>query len=133
MLQRPVVANAFKSKNGFKILYTQISWGTLSTQREDDNRVRRGEDAAKGATVIFWRLAGGEEEELLALRVLLFDLVAIFFEEGKNHCVEDILSLAPELHLEGKWTTNGRRIDADFNGNSTRHHSNTLHCHTQGH
>jgi len=46
------------------------------TQREDDKRVRRGTDAAKGATVIFWRLAGGEEEELLALRVLL--LVAIF-------------------------------------------------------
>ena len=78
MLQRPTVANAFKSKNGFKILYTQISWGTLSTQREEDKRVRRGKDAAKGATVIFWRLAGGEEEELLALRVLLFVLVAIF-------------------------------------------------------
>ena len=73
------MANAFKSKNGFKILYTQISWGTLSTQREEDKRVLRGKDAAKGATVIFWRLAGGEEEELLALRVLLFVLVAIFF------------------------------------------------------
>ena len=90
------MANAFKSKNGFKILYTQISWGTLSTHREDDNRVRRGKDAAKGATVIFWRLAGGEEEELLALRVLLFDLVAIFFEEKAKITVEDILSLAPE-------------------------------------
>ena len=81
MLQRPAVANAVKSKNGFKILDTQISWGTLSTQREEDKRVRRGIDAAKGSTVIFWRLAGGKEEELLALRVLLFDLVAIFFEE----------------------------------------------------
>ena len=89
------MANAFKSKNGFKILYTQISWGTLSTQREDDKRVRREKDAAKGVTVIFWRLAGGEEEELLALRVLLFEVVAIFFEEGKI-TVEDILSLAPE-------------------------------------
>ena len=79
MLQRPAVANAFKSKNGFKILYTQISWGTLWTHREEDKIVRRGKDAAKGATVIFWRLAGGEEEELLALRVLLFVLVAIFF------------------------------------------------------
>ena len=78
VLLRPTVANAFKSKNGFKILYTQISWGTLWTQREEDKRVRRGKDAAKGATVIFWRLAGGEEVELLALRVLLFDLVAIF-------------------------------------------------------
>jgi hypothetical protein len=49
------------------------------THREEDNRVRRGNDAAKGATVIFWRLAGGDEEELLALRVLLVDFVAIFF------------------------------------------------------
>jgi hypothetical protein len=64
-------------------LYTQISWGTFWTHWEDDNKVRRGKDAAKGATVIFWRLAGGDEEELLALRVLLFDLVAIFFEEAK--------------------------------------------------
>jgi hypothetical protein len=78
------VDNAFKSKNGCKILYTQISWGTLLTQREEDNKVRRGKAAAKGATVIFWRFGGGEEEELLALRVLLFDLVAIFFcEEAK--------------------------------------------------
>ena len=90
------MANAFKSKNGFKILYTQISWGTLWTQREEDKRVRRGKDAAKGATVIFWRLAGGEEEELLALRVLLFVFVAIFFEEKAKIPVEDILSLAPE-------------------------------------
>ena len=77
MLQRPTVANPFKSKNGFKILYTQISWGTLLTHREEDKRVRRGKDAAKGATVIFCRLAGGDGEELLALRVLLLDLVAI--------------------------------------------------------
>ena len=77
------MANAVKSKNGFKILYTQISWGTLWTHREEDKRVRRGKDATKGTTVIFWRLAGGEEEELLALRVLLFDLVAIFFGEVK--------------------------------------------------
>ena len=125
MLQRPTVANAFKSKNGFKILYTQISWGTLSTHREEDNRVRRGKDAAKGTTVIFWRLAGGDEEELLALRVLLFDLVAIFFEEGIKITVEDILSLAPEY--SGKWKTDGRRINAEFNGISTRHYSNTLH------
>ena len=40
--------------------------------------VRRGKVAAKGATVIFCRLAGGEEEEQLALRVLLLDLDAIF-------------------------------------------------------
>ena len=45
--------------------------------------MRRGKVAAKGATVIFWRLGGGDEEELLALRVLLFDLDAIFFEEAK--------------------------------------------------
>jgi len=48
------------------------------TQREEDKRVRRGKVAAKGATVIFRRLGGGDEEELLALRVLLFDFVAIF-------------------------------------------------------
>jgi hypothetical protein len=77
VLQRPTVDNAFKSKNGFKILYTQISWGTLLTQREEDKRVRRGNAAAKGATVIFWRLAGGEEDELLAPQDLLFDLEAI--------------------------------------------------------
>jgi hypothetical protein len=77
VLQRPTVDNAFKSKNGCKILYTQISWGTLLTQREEDNRVRRGKAAAKGATVIFWRFGGGAVDELLALRVLLFDLVAI--------------------------------------------------------
>ena len=50
------------------------------TQREDDKRVRRGKDAAKGATVIFWRFGGGAVDELLALRVLLFDLVAIFLK-----------------------------------------------------
>ena len=73
------------------------------THREEDNRVRRGKDAAKGATVIFWRFGGGEEEELLALRVLLFDLhcvVAIFFEEAK---ITRTLSLAPEYILDGKW------------------------------
>jgi hypothetical protein len=63
------------------------------THREEDKRVRRGKAAAKGATVIFWRFAGGDEEELLALRVLLLDLVAIFFAV-KN--LEDTLSLAPE-------------------------------------
>jgi len=65
------VDNTFKSKNGCNILDVQTWKGTLLTQREDDKRVRRGTDAAKGATVIFWRLAGGEEEELLELRVLL--------------------------------------------------------------
>jgi hypothetical protein len=50
----------------------------LLTHREEDKRVRRGNVAAKGATVIFWRLAGGDEEELLALRVLLLEFVAIF-------------------------------------------------------
>jgi signal transduction histidine kinase len=47
------------------------------THREEDKRVRRGKDAAKGATVIFWRLAGGAVDALLALRVLLLDFVAI--------------------------------------------------------
>ena len=45
--------------------------------------MRRGKAAVKGATVIFWRLGGGAEDELRALRVLLFDLDAIFFEEAK--------------------------------------------------
>ena len=84
-------------------MYTQISWGNLLTQREEDNRVRRGNVAAKGATVIFWRLAGGAEEELLALRVLLFDLVAIFFEEAKMRA-EDFVA-GPRIHFGGKWTT----------------------------
>jgi hypothetical protein len=66
------------------------------THREEDKRVRRGKAAAKGATVIFWRLAGGEEDALLALRVLLFDLVAIFFEEAK---------MRRTLSLKLKWTT----------------------------
>jgi len=51
----------------------------LVTHREEDKKVLRGKAAAKGATVIFWRLAGGAEDALLALRVLLLDLVAIFF------------------------------------------------------
>ena len=73
--------------------------------------MRRGKVAAKGATVIFWRLAGGEEEELLALRVLLFDLVAIFFEEAKISW--RTLSLAPEYILDGngqRWSTYRRLI-----------------------
>jgi len=53
------------------------------TQGEED-KSRRGYVAAKGATVIFWRLVGGDEEELLALRFLRLDLVAIFFGEAKN-------------------------------------------------
>jgi hypothetical protein len=68
------------------------------THREEDKRVRRGKAAAKGATVIFWRLAGGDEEELLALRVLLFDLVAIFCER-KNVLNGGLLSLAPEKKI----------------------------------
>ena len=103
------MANAFKSKNGFKILYTQISWGTLWTHRAEDRMVRRGKDAAKGATVIFWRLAGGEEEELLALRVLLFVLVAIFAKTTvrRGHFV----AVAPEniwKNMDNEWTTNRR-------------------------
>ena len=79
VLQRPTVDNAFKSKNGFKIGCTQISSGKV-THREED-KGDRGKDAVKGATVIFWRLAGGDEDELLA-RALLLDLVAIFGLRG---------------------------------------------------
>ena len=74
------------------------------THREEDKRVRRGKDAAKGTTVIFWRLGGGDEEELLALRVLRLDLVAIFFEEA-----EIVGGLCrwpgPRIRLGWKWTT----------------------------
>jgi hypothetical protein len=38
------------------------------------------------------------------------------------------LSLAPEYILEGKWTTMVDESTLNLNGNSTRHHSNTLHC-----
>ena len=81
--------------------------------REEDKSVRRGKDATKGATVIFWRLAGGEEEELLALRLLLFVFVAIFLFllEVKNDCeMEDIVA-APRKHLrkmDNEWSTNRR-------------------------
>ena len=124
MLQRPTLANAFKFKNGFKILYTQISWGTLSTQREEDKRVRRGKDAAKGATVIFWRLAGGEEEELLALRVLLFDLVAIFFE-GK--ILWRTFCRWPPNNI---WTENGQRMvdESTLNLMVILHGTTQTHC-----
>ena len=51
--------------------------------------------------IIFWRLAGGAVDELLALRVLLVDLVAIFFEEAK---MEDFVA-GPRIHFGWKWTT----------------------------
>ena len=44
----------------------------------------------KGATVIFCRLAGGDEDELLALRVPLVVFVAIFVGERTQK-----VSLAP--------------------------------------
>jgi len=70
----------------------------LSTHREEDKIVRRGADAANGATVIFWRLAGGDEEQLLALRVLLFVLVAIFFEENLETTVPGVQSRSTETN-----------------------------------
>ena len=68
------------------------------TQRDEDKRVLRGKVAAKGATVIFWRLRGGAEDALLVLRVLLVDFVAIFGVQVDRRT----LSLAPEFW---KWTT----------------------------
>ena len=71
--------------------------------------MRRGKAAAKGATVIFWRFAGGAEEELLALRVLLLDFVAIFFDFCKN--VEDFCRWPPYLFWKEngqQWSTNRR-------------------------
>ena len=79
--------------------------------------------------MIFWRLAGGEEEELLALRVLLFDLVAIFFEESKNPC-GGLCRWPPKTFGRKMDNEYGGRIDAEFNGNSTRHHLTMLHYHT---
>ena len=74
--------------------------------------------------MIFWRLAGGDEDALLALRVLLLEFVAIFFEGSKN--VEDFCRWPPNTFWM-EMDNDGRRIDAEVNGNSTRHHSNTLH------
>ena len=65
--------------------------------------MRRGKVAAKGATVIFWRLAGGDEDELLALRVLLLVLVAIFCEEAKM--ISGGLFVAGPRTFGRKWTT----------------------------
>jgi hypothetical protein len=54
-------------------------------------------------------LAGGEEEELLALRVLLLDLVAIFFEEAKM-TGEDFVAGPLIFWMENgqRWSTNRR-------------------------
>jgi hypothetical protein len=73
------------------------------THREEDKRVRRGKAAAKGATVIFCRLAGGEEDALLAPRVLLLDLVAIFFEENKKRKMTEDFVAGPRIHFGRKW------------------------------
>ena len=79
------------------------------THREEDKRVRRGKDAAKGATVIFWRLVGGAEDELLALRVLLLDLVDLFLrgEEAKMIRAEDFVA-GPRIHFGEKMDNDGR-------------------------
>ena len=58
--------------------------------------MRRGKAAAKGAIVIFWRLAGGTVDELLALRVLLLDFVAIFFEDEAK--MQDFVA-GPRIHF----------------------------------
>jgi len=58
-------------------------------------------------------LAGGEEEELLALRVLLFVLVAIFFEEGKNHCGGHFVA-GPRITFGRKMDNECGRIDAEL-------------------
>ena len=59
--------------------------------------VRRGKDAAKGTTVILWRLAGGDEDELLALRVLLFVFAILIFFGDSKMTVEDIVA-GPRKH-----------------------------------
>ena len=59
--------------------------------------------------MIFWRLGGGAEDELLALRVLLLDLDAIFVSSQVDD--EDFVSLAPELTL--KTDRNLNRVSVD--------------------
>jgi len=65
-----------------------------------------GKSATKGATVIFCRLAGGDEDGLLALRVLLVVLDAIFFEEAKNNDSSGGLCRWPPNTF---WWKNGQR------------------------
>jgi hypothetical protein len=66
--------------------------------------------------VIFWRLAGGDEDALLALRVLLFDFVAIFFEQAKWR-TSNFCRWPPKRKF--KKGHDGRRIDAEITSNST--------------
>jgi hypothetical protein len=55
-------------------------------------------------------LAGGVEEELLALRVLLLDFVAIFFEEAKM--TGGLFVAGPRIHFRKengqRWSMNRR-------------------------
>ena len=53
-------------------------------------------------------------------------------DEEKAKCPRTFCRWPPN-NIWTKWTTNGRRIDAEFNSTSTRHHSNTLHCRAQDH
>ena len=99
------------------------------THWEEDKR-DRGKDAAKGATVIFWRLAGRVEDELFALRVLLLDFVAIF---SFSFFLSRGLCRWPPNTFWKEMDNDGRQIDAEFNGKSTWHYSNTLHYSGQGH
>ena len=84
------------------------------THREEDRRDLRGKVAAKGATAaIFWRLAGGEEDELLAPRVLLFDAI---FGCGERGLRTFVAGPRKENLRNGH---DGRRIDAEITSNST--------------
>jgi hypothetical protein len=55
-----------------------------------------------------------------------------FFEEAKIRQSGGLFVAGPRIHLDER-DNDGRQIDAEFNGNSTRHHSNTMHCRVQDH
>ena len=57
----------------------QTSTGTLLMFLVVEKMGAAAVDEEDEAAPVFWRLAGGDEDALPALRVLLLDFVAIFF------------------------------------------------------
>ena len=72
--------------------------------------------------LVFWRLAGGAVEELLALRVLLLDFVAIFLRKVKI-TVEDFVA--------GPRITFGKKMEQRMVDESTLNLTVILHGTTQ--
>ena len=58
--------------------------------------------------IFLWRFAGGAHDELLALRVLLFDFVAIILRMGVVR-EEDFVS-GPRIYLEGNRAKHQRHV-----------------------